>query len=200
MLEPEVPSLEQRLDQLARLAGLYGPKTIQWRFDPICYFKRRSGKERNNLYRFPHIARRAAALGIRTCITSFVDLYPKVQRRAAHTDLTFIDPPLNVKVEQVMEMNRLLESLDVQLHLCCEIELLKALPADSGVLGAACIPNQILAALYGNDISLKKDSGQRVAAGCGCRTSKDIGSYQLHACRHNCLFCYANPSPPFAVR
>jgi DNA repair photolyase len=27
-----------------------------------------------------------------------------------------------------------------------------------------------------------------------CGASKDIGSYNLHPCRHNCLFCYANPA------
>ena len=39
-----------------------------------------------------------------------------------------------------------------------------------------------------------QDSGQRKATGCGCTVSVDVGSYGLHPCHHNCLFCYANPA------
>ncbi|MFZ1986063.1 MAG: DUF1848 family protein [Desulfatitalea sp.] len=193
ILEPAVPPTEVRIAQLARLADLFGPEAIQWRFDPICYYRASSGKESDNLAQLPHIARRVAALGIRICITSFVDLYRKVQRRAAHSDVTLIDPPMDRKIEQIVAMTRLLAPLGVQLQLCCERALLAALPEEAKVVGAACIPNDRLAALYGADLSLAKDSGQRVDAGCGCRVSRDIGSYQLHPCRHNCLFCYANP-------
>ena len=51
----------------------------------------------------------------------------------------------------------------------------------------------LLAKIYGNDISLGKDYGQRVKKGCGCGASVDIGSYNLQPCYNNCLFCYANP-------
>jgi hypothetical protein len=193
ILEPAVPPTEARIAQLARLVDFHGPEAIQWRFDPICYYKESSGKEANNLDQLPLIARQTAALGIRTCITSFVDLYRKVQRRSAHSAVTLIDPPLHRKVEQIVAMTRLLAPLGIQLQLCCERELLAALPEEAKVVGAACIPNDRLAALYGADLSLAKDSGQRVGAGCGCRISRDIGSYPLHPCRHNCLFCYANP-------
>ena len=44
------------------------------------------------------------------------------------------------------------------------------------------------------NISLRKDTGQRVKAGCGCTVSVDIGSYRQQPCYHNCLFCYANPA------
>jgi hypothetical protein len=193
ILEPAVPPTEARIAQLARLVGLYGPEAIQWRFDPICYYKESSGKEGDNLDQLPLIARRAAALGIRICITSFVDLYRKVQRRSAHSAVTLIDPPLDRKVQQIIAMTQLLTPLGVQLQLCCERELLAALPKEAKVVGAACIPNARLAELYGPDLSLAKDSGQRVDAGCGCHVSRDIGSYPLHPCHHNCLFCYANP-------
>ena len=68
------------------------------------------------------------------------------------------------------------------------------LPASAGIRQSACIDNHRLKALYGGPISLKQDRGQRVKAGCGCRESIDIGSYHLHPCFHNCLFCYANPA------
>ncbi|MCK4620475.1 MAG: DUF1848 family protein, partial [Desulfobacterales bacterium] len=48
--------------------------------------------------------------------------------------------------------------------------------------------------LFGGSLSLNKDSGQRIKNGCGCKVSADVGSYSLHPCYHNCLFCYANPA------
>ena len=198
LLEPAVPPTEARLAQLARLVDRFSPAAIQWRFDPICYYKEASGREGHNLDQFPFIARQAAGLGITTCITSFVDLYQKVQRRSLQAGLTFLDPPLGRKINQIVSMTRLLRPQGIQLQLCCEHELLAALPKDAQVVGAVCIPNHKLAELYGDDLSLAKDAGQRVAAGCGCRISRDIGSYQLHPCPHLCLFCYANPAPPAA--
>jgi hypothetical protein len=191
-LEPDVPALGARLDQLSRLSDRFGPQSIFWRFDPICYFQHKNGATSDNLASFAAIAKRAAAAGIRVCITSFVDLYRKVQRRAAAADIVMIDPPLAQKARQVTDMAHELEKMRIQLHLCCEKDLLAFLPPGANVHSAACIPNRLLAMLYGPDISVRKDSGQRVAAGCGCRLSKDIGSYRLHPCRHNCLFCYAN--------
>ena len=56
------------------------------------------------------------------------------------------------------------------------------------------ISNDLLMKLFGGSLSLNKDSGQRIKNGCGCNESVDIGSYSLHPCYHNCLFCYANPA------
>lgn len=195
VLEPSLPSLEERLEQLARLVDAFGPDCIQWRFDPICFFRERSGRVGNNLDQFEVIARSAARLGLKTCITSFVDLYRKVLRRVKeHHDLELIDPPMDQKVATIMEMAGQLTRLGIELRLCSEKELLSNLPPDLGVTASACIPNERLSALFGPGISLARDGGQRRAAGCMCGASKDIGSYNLHPCRHNCLFCYANPA------
>ena len=192
-LEPGVPPLTERVTQMERLADLFGPKTIQWRFDPICYYKD-TDRERDNLNQFKEIAHRASATGIDTCITSFVDLYRKVMRRLSTSGLELYEPPMERKIEKIAAMARFLEPLDIRLMLCCEKEVLEALPTGVNVCAAACIPNHRLAELYGPDVTLRKDSGQRVASGCGCRHSRDIGSYRLHPCYHNCLFCYANPA------
>jgi hypothetical protein len=80
------------------------------------------------------------------------------------------------------------------LFLCCEKDLLDSLPAGSGIRESSCIPNDFLVERYGGSLSFKKDSGQRVASGCGCKVSVDIGSYQFQPCYHQCLFCYANPA------
>jgi len=193
-LEPMMPSLRTRLAQLRRLADTFGPACMQWRFDPICFYKDAGGREHTNLDRFTFIAREVAKAGVGVCITSFADLYRKVIRRMTHhPDLEFIDPSLARKVEVLTDLSDQLKALGMALHLCCEQEVLAALPKDLPVKASACIPNERLVQLYGPGISLARDRGQRVSAGCTCGVSKDIGSYALHPCKHNCLYCYANP-------
>lgn len=195
VLEPSLPPLNERLGQLARLTEIFGPDCVQWRFDPICFFKERSGHMGDNLDQFDIIARHAAHLGLKSCITSFVDLYRKVLRRVKERhDLELIDPPMDQKVTTTVQLANQLKNLGMEMRLCSEKDLLMHLPPDLGVTASACIPSDRLTALYGPGISLARDGGQRRVAGCMCGASKDIGSYNLHPCRHNCLFCYANPA------
>ena len=194
LLEPNLSPLEDRLQQLAQLSRDHGPETIQWRFDPICFYSTSSGRRRTNLSHFDAIARTAAQAGISTCITSFLDIYAKVQRRVAkHASIKWVDPPMAEKVNLINKMAADLATMGVDLQLCCEKALLEALPENSPVRGAACIPSHRLVQLYGPGIRLTRDKGQRILQGCNCRVSRDIGSYAWHPCRHNCLYCYANP-------
>ncbi len=195
ILEPNVPPLKERLDQLQYLSDHFGARSINWRFDPICKYKAGQGAEHDNLQNFAGIAEKAAAVGIERCITSFMDHYPKIRKRlASRPGFVFIDPPLSDKVNTLIEMETRLSALKIHLTACCEKEVLAALPPGSSIKPSSCIPNDLLMELYGAGISLKKDTGQRVKAGCGCKVSVDIGSYRLQPCYHNCLFCYANPT------
>ncbi len=195
VLEPMLPPLAERLGQLTRLADLFGPACIQWRFDPICCFRDCTGRSGDNLDQFEIIAGHAARVGITACITSFVDLYRKVLKRTRNLpELQFIDPPRSQKNTIIARLAEFLAGLGMQLQLCCEKDLLDQLPPAVQVYPSACIPGEKLVELYGPGISMAKDSAQRRASGCNCGVSKDIGSYNLHPCRHNCLFCYANPA------
>ena len=194
VLEPGLRPLKERLDQLTRLAEAFGPRCIQWRFDPICHFRDKFGQAGDNLDQFTLIAEHAAKLGITRCITSFVDLYRKVDRRAAKQDqLTFWEPDKKEKKQIIRQMAHLLSDNTVNLFLCCEKPELGDLMAEGLVHPSACIPGHYLVELYGPGIELKPDPGQRRQAGCGCTVSKDIGTYRIHPCHHNCLYCYANP-------
>jgi hypothetical protein len=195
VLEPHLPPLRDRLVQLKRLCRRFGPGTIQWRFDPICIFTDAEGRLSDNLDCFEQIAGDASDLGISVCITSLVDHYRKVQRRVgAQSEVALLDPPLTEQADRVCRLAETVSGLGMQLQLCCERELLDHLGSRAPIGAAACIPSQRLIELFGPGISTAKDKGQRRAAGCGCGVSKDIGSYPLHPCRHNCLYCYANPA------
>lgn len=194
LLEPNVPSLEKRLNQLESLCGRFDAKSITWRFDPICFYTTKNGEFQNNLNDFNYIAERAFQCGITRCITSFMDDYPKIRKRTSSiSGFSFFDPSLEEKKKIILNMERMLIEKNISLQTCCEKALLKSLPSGSGITKSSCIPNDLLVKIFGGGLSFKHDSGQRIKDGCGCMVSSDIGSYNLHPCYHNCLFCYANP-------
>lgn len=192
-LEPHVRALAERLAQLGELCARFGAASVAWRFDPICVYRDERGVSQDNLADFERIAAVAAAAGVRRCVASFVDLYAKVRKRQGRAKLDFIDPPLSEKARRVLELNQRLRPLGIALALCCEAELLATLPASAGIAAADCVSGRLLMELYGGCVSLARDAGQRRNQGCGCTRSVDIGDYQRHPCRHDCLFCYANP-------
>ena len=195
LLEPHVPPLMERLDQLEYLCRHFDVRSIAWRFDPICFYKTEKDKISDNLKAFPLIAQKASQSGITRCITSFMDDYPKIQKRTASIpDFSFSFPSLEKKKEIILKMEKELEEKNISLFTCCEKDLLGSLPLNSGIRKNACIPNDQLVEIFGGHLSYRKDAGQRIKQGCGCMLSTDIGSYHLHPCYHNCLFCYANPA------
>ena len=195
VLEPNVPPLNERLNQLEYLSKRYAPDCINWRFDPICFYKTKKSSAEDNLNQFNTIASAASNCGIKRCITSFMDHYPKIKKRVSSMEgFAFTDPPMEKKKEILMHIKCAAGLKNISLYTCCEKEVLEALPAGTGIRAASCIPNDLLMKLFGGKLSLKKDTGQRIKNGCGCMVSVDIGSYHMHPCFHNCLFCYANPA------
>jgi hypothetical protein len=195
-LEPHLPGLPRRLEQLHRLCDRFGPQAVNWRLDPICRYRRNADAIRDNLGDAERIAEAAAAAGIRRCTTSFMDPYAKIARRTAHLPgFAFVEDGLPQRARILLGLERILSAKGIRLFTCCESEILAALPSHSTVAAGACIPSDLLMDLYGGRLSLRRDPGQRLAAGCGCRVSLDVGSYDRQRCPHGCLYCYANPVP-----
>lgn len=201
VLEPHLPPMEERLKQVCLLSERFGADCINWRFDPICIYASENSLT-DNLGDFEMIAAHIKQAGIKRCITSFMDQYAKIIKRAKRFSSTsssfeFIDPPMERKVAILSHMEHVLMAQHITLNACCEKDVLNALPKTTSITSSACISHPLLAALANNyNLSNKRDTGQRVKQGCGCHVSKDIGSYDLHPCFHNCLFCYANPKSP----
>ena len=196
LLEPRIPSLVRRLEHLRELTRDYDPRTLNWRFDPICFFRFDQQPVKDNLDDFSRIAAWASQCGISRCITSFLDDYAKIKKRiVSMLGFSFIDPVLSEKINILLKMEKELAGKNMDLYACCEKEVLDALPSWSGIRNSSCIPNDLFVEIFGGELSFKKDMGQRTERGCGCMVSMDIGSYHLHPCYHNCLFCYANPTP-----
>lgn len=193
LIEPKVPDLNLRFEQLWQLCLRFGAASVQWRFDPICHFITPAGRTGTNLDDFETISAVAGECGIRSCTTSFMDHYRKIERRARGA-LSFVEPSAAEKTSVLLEMERSLSPLGIHLLLCCENQLLERLPKGSTIRPGACISSRRIMAVHGGRVSLRQDVGQRKASGCGCTISVDVGSYCLHPCQHNCLFCYANPA------
>ena len=204
MLEPNIPGLKERLLQLERLCEKNDPQNIAWRFDPICYYKTDAGMVGNNLSDFEEIAEKASELGITRCITSFADNYRKIKKRVQALRGKGINAPLLIDIDKakklkiIMRMANVLNKRGLQLDLCCEKELfsddLSGIMETTNINESACISGKLFAGLFKGEPVIKRDYGQRTSLGCQCTQSVDIGSYELHPCFHNCLFCYANPA------
>ncbi len=189
-LEPGVPKLQDRVEQLEEMCDRFNPGSIHWRFDPICYYLEKRSLT-HNLKDFSEIADHAEKSGISRCITSFTDIYRKVSLRGDTSGISFVDPELPRKINLLTRMEKYLYAKAIRLYTCCEKEVMKALPESSTIQPSSCVPGDIIKELYGGKISLAKDPGQRIKKGCRCSKSVDIGSYENHLCHHHCLYCYA---------
>ncbi|MEA1968178.1 MAG: DUF1848 family protein [Thermodesulfobacteriota bacterium] len=199
LLEPKIPSLDERFAQMEQLCDEFTPAAIHWRFDPICFYKDQNNVFGNNLSDFALIAEKAEQCGITRCITSFADDYAKIRKRVAFLQQkgekvpTLIDPGKEKKIKVIKKMEQLLNKKNISLFTCCEKELFSMLPEETTVSESSCIPGKLLQKLFKGNPVTKRDYGQRSKMGCRCTQSVDIGSYDIHPCFHNCLFCYANP-------
>ncbi len=195
ILEPGLLPLEQRIEQAGKLAKLVGPGAVCWRFDPICFFRQGDGPIQDNLGDFDKIASRLAESGISRLTVSFLDYYAKISRRLSkHPGLAFVLPDAARQAEILNDLAQRAAPLGLELFTCCEKQAFDALPEGSAIRAGACIDHGLLESLYGPGLSRRPDKGQRTKAGCFCNESRDIGSYNLQPCGHNCLFCYANPA------
>jgi len=179
VLEPKSPQLSKVFFLVEFLYDRYGENYIQWRFDPIII---------SNLTPKNYILDKFAQLcfklsgKVRTCITSFVDFYPKVKRRfERNNNIKFFNPEMGEKAEIITAMERIANEHKIQLRLCCESELAQKLDIES----ASCVNPLRFHYADVQNIKIKP-----TRSGCTCYESKDIGMY--NTCLFDCLYCYAN--------
>lgn len=207
-LEPQLPPLAERVTTFIALSKKY--KTI-WRYDPILLDGRLNIQ--THMRKLAYLMERLGEWTDRL-IFSFVDFHPRVA-----ANLKRYDPKLKAANSEEMRQfcEALLELRDkrapgLKLASCAEPGL-DCLP---GIEKGGCIDPALINALCGKEIyrprkpkpspaqfklfdadlnkaapivEFEKDKGQRKA--CQCAPSKDIGSHNLHPCKHGCLYCYA---------
>ncbi len=187
-IEPRAPHPPQAVQQMRRLASIFGAERLTWRFDPIIYWLE-DGKLCSNLNLFPQLAERIARIGVKTCIFSFATWYHKCWQRVRKSEVRFIDPDDGQKLESLHSLAEMASSGSISLLSCAQEQWLKV----PGVEKSRCIDGALLTKLHPQHTPAPdgKDRSQRKE--CGCTPSIDIGSY-TQVCWSSCRYCYANPS------
>ena len=183
-------SLEDRFRQLEWLVEEFGLSAINYRYDPIIFYKKKgSNNILNNLGKFKLIIEKVSNIGIREMIFSFATIYSKVKNRMNARGYMPIDPSLEKKKEVLNELKQICNNFDIQMKACCQPNLLEI----EGIEQSHCIDAYKIEQLIKEKIPKIKDTGQR--KDCGCFKSKDIGGYSgIFRCKHNCDYCYASPA------
>lgn len=214
-LEPNVPSVNQRIETFIELSEKIGKEKIIWRNDPLILTDKIGVDE---------LLRKAENIGnqlknhTNKLVFSFADikLYKKVQNNLRKNSINyheFNERLMNEFAEGLQQLNK---TWNFEIGSCAEkIEL-----SNYGIQHNKCIDDELIARLVYNkdenllkflgyvayktqsgEIKIKntknnKDKGQREF--CGCIISKDIGEY--NTCPHLCEYCYANASKEIALK
>ncbi len=196
-LEPNVPSLAQRIDTFSRLVDTLGSGPVVWRFDPLILTDKINID--TLLEKIAHIA--DALVGhVEKLVFSFADIntYKKVSRNLRLSGINYREWDEESMREFALRLSTLnRDNWNLRLATCAErIDL-----SEYGIEHNRCIDPELISRIAPHDAILqnflynaKTDTGQRKA--CGCILSKDIGAY--NTCPHGCLYCYANTSPTSA--
>ncbi len=182
--------LDNRFQQLQWLLDTFGKEQIQVRFDPIVFYKK-SGQDSiyNNLSDFEYIISQISRMGIYKLIFSFAEVYSKVKKRMLHRGKEIQILTVKQKKEEVDILYEICNQYNVSMYACCQPDLV----GYKGIQQAHCIDGELIHKLSNGKLILKRDTGQREH--CGCQKSRDIGGYSgIFKCRHNCDYCYANPT------
>jgi hypothetical protein len=196
--EPNLPTVEQRIQTFQKLSRQIGKDRVIWRFDPILLADNLSADD---------IFKRICFIGdqlvgyTEKLVFSFVDIatYPKIRCRLQQIPLFPREPVISEMYRIADCFKEQSKKWNMQLASCCEnIDL-----THYGITPNRCIDPELLLRLAPNDQKLvtflaqaAKDKGQRKY--CGCIVSKDIGQYET--CPHHCVYCYANTSRQIVER
>lgn len=186
-LEPRKPNLDKVLYLVDFLYDKYGENYIKWRFDPI--FVSKATPKDFVLNKFYFLCNKLQGK-VKTCITSFVDIYPKVRRRLRrNSKVELIDLSYEEQKDLLLAMKEIANDFGIELLLCCEGNLSN----DLNLSPASCV-NPLRFKNYGN-FSFKIAPTRK---DCTCYKSFDIGFY--NSCLFDCIYCYSNWSYSNSLR
>lgn len=178
-IEPNVPDKEQIIASFQELSRAIGLDCIGWRYDPI--FLNDTYTPAFHLQTFEHIAAQLAGY-TKTCVISFLDLYPKVVRNfpEAHS------VPADARLELGKALIALARRYGMTVRPCAEGDYLAAYGADCrGCMTLETYETALHAPLHAPHLPQARKE-------CACYLACDIGAY--NTCGHLCRYCYANYS------
>lgn len=183
-------SLDDRIAQVVKLAGIFGVECIKFRFDPITvYIDSQTGEVMDNLENFEYIVRNLSHIGVKDIIFAFCNPYDKVVHRMKKRG----------KIAVALDTTRKKKILDKLIPIADKNQMILRACSVPDVLGyknkifsICCIDGPLIEKITKTElVENKKDPNQRTQ--CNCAVSIDIGSYEM-VCKHSCDYCYAHPS------
>ena len=191
LLEPGLPSLEDRIASFRALAERIGPARLSWRYDPILFG--RDFPPSWHEERFAFLARLLEGATDRV-IVSLLDLYRKTRRRLSYLEgrVSLEDPAGEPGLGRLLEkMAGEAGRMGMEIQACAEAGGLLPWISDG-----PCIDGARLERIFGRPMPKGRHKGQRKA--CLCDYSLDIGVNGT--CGHGCVYCYATADPVRARR
>ncbi len=181
-LEPHIPSMDEIITMLPDIVRfLQNSRRLRIRFDPIVHLKLPNGVAYTNLDHFLKVITAAKNVGVPTVTVSWMEIYPKVDKRLKKYGIEPIKISDRQQQNEVHSISQKAKAIGVELLGCCVTQL----PTSK------CIDGELLTALHPVHLSAsqQKAKGQRTL--CGCTESWDIGWY--NPCPGGCVYCYARP-------
>lgn len=177
-LEPNVPPINQVIEDFKYLSNKVGMNAVGWRYTPIIINEKYSKEYHINTFK-----RIASELEGYTSLVAFgfVDIYPKLEKN--HPEIKDCDD--DTKIEITKAFVKIAKEHHMDLRLCSKEKWLDSY----GVDASGCMRVND----YENSINNKLDIKQKMQARksfCACYLSNDIGTY--NSCMHLCKYCYAN--------
>lgn len=177
-IEPNLPTLEARIDTLKKLSAKIGPDKIIWRYDPILLTDKIDIDF--HVAHFEKIANEIQPY-VSKCIISFLDAYPSNQKRLEDRKIFVLNDQDIIDV--ACRFSEIAYKNNLIIETCSEGYTLEAY----GICHGKCIDAKFITNVFKIELSVTKDKNQR--SNCGCAQSIDIGAYST--CLHHCVYCYA---------
>ncbi|MDE6240988.1 MAG: DUF1848 domain-containing protein [Anaeroplasmataceae bacterium] len=177
-LEPNVPSINQAIEDFKYLSEKVGKNAIGWRYTPIIVNEKYTVKR--HIETFKSIAKQLEGYTTLS-VFGFVDLYDKLKRN--HPEIK--DCSDEDKIYIAKEFSKIAKEHHMDLRLCSKEKWLR----DYGIDVEGCMRIEDYERSINSKLKIKQKMQARKGY-CACYLSNDIGTY--NSCLHLCTYCYAN--------
>lgn len=177
-LEPNVPNIDQVIEDFIFLSKKLGKNAVAWRYTPIIINDKYTLDI--HLKTFEYIASKLA--NYTELVTfGFVDLYDKLKKN--HPEILDCDDQTKIIIAK--KFKEIAAKYNFKLRLCSKEKWLKDYEIDID----GCMRIEDYEKAIGKKLIIKQKMQARKNY-CACYLSNDIGSY--NSCPHLCKYCYAN--------
>lgn len=178
-VEPHVPEIAERIDTFRKIADVFGPENLTWRYDPVILAPGLDADFHIKAFEYTTAQLRGYT---KRAVVSFVDYYRRINRFWKQYEIR--EPQEDELARICRTFSDIARSCGMTVISCAE-----KLPLDKyGINPGACLDAEWIASITGHPCAFNPAKSQRSL--CRCVESADIGTYGT--CAHGCRYCYAS--------